>query len=329
MNPYKIFDESVSFEERAFKVFEFQREYNPVYSRFCKALGIINPNSIDEIPLLPIQAFKEKEIITAKKKLSTNSYQLFLSSGTSGMQRSQHFVADSNLYKQSIFDGMWEFYDLHEFVIWAYTPGYNSNPNSSLVWMLNALINRDDSKFSKFLELDNSLLQNEIDEIRTSGKKLMLFGAAFGLVDLAEKSNVEIPEDSIIMETGGMKTFKREIAKSELHEKLATGFGIAKEHIHSEYGMTELLSQAYSRGTEWFDCPSWMKVSIRDPKNPMQEVKTGEEGLIGVIDLANFYSCSFILTGDKGVMNVENQFQVLGRWNPKNLRGCNFLIDQD
>lgn len=327
MNPYQIFDESISFEEKALQVFEFQREHNPVYARFCKALGITNPVSIKEIPLLPIQAFKEKKIITTKKKLSADSYQLFLSSGTSGMQRSRHFVADPDLYKQSIFDGMWEFYDLHDYVIWAYTPGYNSNPNSSLVWMLNALIEREDSGLSKFLELEKPLLQSEIDEVKASGKKLMIFGAAFGLLDLLGLSNIELPKDSIIMETGGMKTFKREMTKTELHEKLANGFNMPKQNIHSEYGMTELLSQAYSQGSEWFDCPSWMKVSIRDPKNPMKEVQSGEEGLIGVIDLANFYSCSFILTGDKGVMNADDQFQVLGRWNPKNLRGCNFLID--
>lgn len=327
--PYQIFDESVSFEEKALNVFKYQSENNPVYGRFCKALGITGPINIAKIPLLPIQAFKEKEIVTTKKKLSTDSYQLFQSSGTSGMQRSKHIVVDPDLYKQSIFDGMWEFYDLHDYVIWAYTPGYNSNPNSSLVWMLNALIEREGSGLSKFLELDKQLLQNEIDEIRASGKKLMLFGAAFGLLDLAERSDANLPKDTIVMETGGMKTFRREMTKQDLHEQLAKDFGLSLEQIHSEYGMTELLSQAYSVGTQWFDCPSWMQVSIRNPENPMQEVEQGEEGLIGVTDLANFYSCSFILTGDKGIMNAENQFQVLGRWNPKNLRGCNFLIDQD
>lgn len=329
MNPYQIFDESVSFEEKALNVFKYQSENNPVYGRFCKALGITGPINIAKIPLLPIQAFKEKEMVTSKKNLSADSYQLFQSSGTSGMQRSKHFVVDSDLYKQSIFDGMWEFYDLQDYVILAYTPGYNSNPNSSLVWMLNALIEREDSGHSKFLELDKSLLQSEIDKIRASGKKLMLLGAAFGLLDLAERSSVDLAKDTIVMETGGMKTFRREMTKQDLHEQLAKDFGLSLEQIHSEYGMTELLSQAYSRGSEWFDCPSWMHVSIRNPENPMQEVEHGEEGLIGVTDLGNFYSCSFILTGDKGIMNAENQFQVLGRWNPKNLRGCNFLIDQD
>lgn len=329
MNPYQIFDESVPFEAKVLNVFKYQLENNPIYYRFCKTLGITNPQSVDEIPLLPIQAFKEKEIVTSKKKLLADSYQLFQSSGTSGMQRSKHIVVDSGLYKQSIFDGMWEFYDLHDFVIWAYTPGYNSNPNSSLVWMLNALIESEESGLSKFLELDKPLHQNEIEEIRATGKKLMLFGAAFGLLDLAERSNVDLPKDTIVMETGGMKTFRREMTKAELHKQLSKDFGLSGEQIHSEYGMTELLSQAYSRGSEWFVCPSWMQVSIRNPENPMQVVERGQEGLIGVTDLANFYSCSFILTGDKGVMNAENQFQVLGRWNPKNLRGCNFLIDKD
>ena len=331
LDPYQIFDKSISFEDKALQIFSFQKEYNPVYNRFCKALGITNPQSVKEIPLLPIQAFREKKVVTVKKscQLSADSYQLFLSSGTSGMQRSKHIVVDPDLYIQSIFDGMWEFYDLHDYVIWAYTPGYNSNPNSSLVWMLNALIEREESGLSKFLELNKALNQNEIDEIISSGKKLMLFGAAFGLLDLVEISDTKIPGDSIVMETGGMKTFKREMSKFELHEKLANGFDLSKENIHSEYGMTELLSQAYSRGSEWFDCPSWMKFSIRNPENPIEEVEIGEEGLIGVIDLANFYSCSFILTGDKGIMNSKNQFQILGRWNPKNLRGCNFLIDRD
>ena len=331
MNSSFIFDETISFEEKALKIFEFQKEYNPVYGRFCEALGVKNPRFIQEIPLLPIQAFKEKEIITAKKsyELSADSYQLFLSSGTSGMQRSQHIVSDPDLYKQSILKGMREFYNLDEFVIWAYTPGYNSNPNSSLIWMLNVLIDNDDSGLSKYLELNQALIQEEIDTIDSIGKKLMIFGAAFGLLDLIELSEINMPKDAIIMETGGMKTFKRAMSKSELHQKLATGFNLPKQNIHSEYGMTELLSQAYSSGDEWFECIPWMKVSIRNPDNPMQEVSAGEEGLIGVMDIANLNSCSFILTGDKGVMNSGGKFQVLGRWNPKNLRGCNFLIDQD
>jgi len=148
-------------------------------------------------------------------------------------------------------------------------------------------------------------------------------------LDLIEISKVKLPGDSIIIETGGMKTFRREMTKEELHNSLTDGFGLSNENIHSEYGMTELLSQAYSTGDNWFQCVPWMSISIRNPENPMEEVPKGEEGLIGVMDLANMYSCSFILTGDKGVQRSDGKFQVLGRWNPENLRGCNFLIDQD
>lgn len=329
MNSSFLFDESISFEEKALNVFKYQSENNPVYGRFCKALGVSVPKSMNEIPLLPIQAFKEKEIITSEKKLSSNSYQLFLSSGTSGMRRSQHRVSKPEIYKQSILKGMREFYELDNYVIWAYTPGYNSNPNSSLIWMLNVLIQNDESGLSNYLEIGKPLQQSQIERIEQAGKKLMIFGAAFGLLDLMQISDVEIPDNSIVMETGGMKTHRREMSKSELHEQLSAGFGLSKQNIHSEYGMTELLSQAYSLGEEWFECVPWMNISIRNPDNPMEEVSYGKEGLIGVIDLANLNSCSFILTGDKGIMNTDGRFQVQGRWSPQNLRGCNFLIDQD
>jgi hypothetical protein len=224
---------------------------------------------------------------------------------------------------------MQQFYDLDDYVIWAYTPGYNANPHSSLIWMLNTLIEREASGLSKFLELGQPLDESELDEVQNSGKKLMLFGAAFGLMDIIEKFSVQLPEDTVILETGGMKTHRREITKEQLHKQLAEGFGLPQSQIHSEYGMTELLSQAYAQGSLWFKCVPWMMVSNRDPKSPMKEMPVGEEGLIGVIDLANLYSCSFILTGDKGIQRKDGAFQVLGRWNPQNLRGCNFLIDQD
>jgi hypothetical protein len=195
--------------------------------------------------------------------------------------------------------------------------------------MLNTLIEKDDSGMSRFLKLDQPLDKQELELVQKSGKKLMLFGAAFGLLDILERQEIQLPEDSIILETGGMKTHRREITKEALHQKLAEGFGLPGAQIHSEYGMAELLSQAYSQEGQWFECVRWMKVSIRNPKNPMEEVEIGEEGVIGVIDLANLYSCSFILTGDKGIQKADGKFQVLGRWNTENLRGCNFLIDQD
>ncbi len=325
-----IFNPTISFKRKALKVFQFQKLHNPVYARFCSALGIIDPKSDSEIPLLPIQAFKEKEVLTVNGNSKFKIQNLeFYSSGTSGMTRSKHIVTSPEIYQKSIIEGMKQFYELNDFVIWAYTPGYANNPNSSLIYMLNYLINKEESGLSKFLKLDQSLNQNEIQEISNSGKRLMIFGAAFGLLDLIEISKVKLPGDSIIIETGGMKTFRREMTKEELHNSLTDGFGLSNENIHSEYGMTELLSQAYSTGDNWFQCVPWMSISIRNPENPMEEVPEGEEGLIGVMDLANMYSCSFILTGDKGVQRSDGKFQVLGRWNPENLRGCNFLIDQD
>ncbi|MAO65954.1 MAG: hypothetical protein CL666_13250 [Balneola sp.] len=326
-----IFDATVSFEYKCLRVFEFQRSNNPVYERFCDALEIHRPQSISEIPLLPIQAFKDAEVLTnfENSKYKIQNLEYFQSSGTSGMQRSRHYLRDPEIYRRSIIEGMQQFYDLDDFVIWAYTPGYNENPNSSLIWMLNTLIGREESGLSRFLELGKPLDENEIRKVTDAGKKLMVFGAAFGLLDLVEMKNVQLPADSMVMETGGMKTYRREMNREELHRRLAKGFGISLSKIHSEYGMTELLSQAYNPGGYWFGTVPWMEVSTRNPKDPMEEVRTGEEGLIGVIDLANLYSCSFILTGDKGVQVGGGKFQVLGRWNPRNLRGCNFLIDQD
>jgi hypothetical protein len=326
-----IFSDELTFEEKALQVFQFQKEHNPVYQRFCEALKISEIESADEIPLLPIQAFKDSEVITdeSNSKFNSQNLEFFQSSGTFGMQRSKHYLYDPEIYRESIIRGMQQFYDPDDYVIWAYTPGYNENPHSSLIWMLNALIEREESGLSKFLSLGEALEESELEKIRKSGKKLMLFGAAFGFLDILENHPVELSESSIILETGGMKTHRREISKEDLHQKLAEGFGLPKSQIHSEYGMTELLSQAYAQGSLWFRTVPWMKVSIRDPKNPMNEMQNGKEGLIGVIDLANIHSCSFVLTGDKGIQRPDGIFQVLGRWNPQNLRGCNFLIDSD
>lgn len=324
------FDSSMSFEEKALAVFEYQRVNNKIYRRFYEALVISEVRSIEEIPLLPIQAFKDAIVLTQSSNLNAqNSKLTFQSSGTSGMSRSKHLVLDAALYRKSILEGMNHFYNLEEYVMLAYTPGYADNPNSSLVWMLNTLIENESSGLSRFLELGKAIDQDVIEAITSTGKKVMLFGAAFGLLDLIEMGSIKLPEDSIILETGGMKTHRREMSKEQLHQQLAGGFGLSKSQIHSEYGMTELLSQAYSQGSLWFDPVPWMNVSIRNPENPMELLPAGEEGLIGVIDLANINSCSLILTGDKGVKNEQGQFQVLGRWNPVNLRGCNFLIDDE
>ena len=307
------------------EIYEYQVQHNPVYRRYAKALGD-KPGSTSEIPLLPIQAFKDAEITTTPDK---EPEILFKSSGTSDMSRSRHLVADAGLYRKSILEGFNHFYDLEESVILAYAPGYAENPNSSLIWMLNELIDQDETGLSRFLPLDEPLEQSLVDEMENSGQRLILFGAAFGLLDLAEISDVTLPNNSTVIETGGMKTHRREMSREAMHQTLADGFDLANDRIHSEYGMAELLSQAYATGGKWFRSVPWMQITIRDPGDPSKVLPPFYEGLIGVIDLANVYSFPFILTGDKGIMDKKGRFQVLGRWNPKDLRGCNFLIDED
>jgi|AntRauTorckE6833_2_1112554.scaffolds.fasta_scaffold18989_2 hypothetical protein len=327
-----------SFENKTRKVFEYQFERNPVYRRFCEAMNYpCDPpgqsDGLSSIPLLPVRAFKHANVITKSEDYSTlntqNSSLLFKSSGTSGMVPAMHHVADKEIYRQSVLKCFDHFYDLDDAVILGYTPGYADNPHSSLIWMINELIKQDDIKKSRFLKLNKPLSQGEVDDIAASGKQLILFGAAFGLLDLAEISTVKLPSNSIVIETGGMKSHRREMSRSEMHRKMANAFGIDISRVHSEYGMCELLSQAYATGGKWFRSVPWMQVSIHDPDAPQTRLSAHQEGLIGVIDLANVHSCSFLLTGDRGVMDQKGRFQVLGRWNPKDLRGCNFLIEQD
>lgn len=326
-----IFSEEYSFEEKAKRVFKYQWNNNSVYFRYCEALNQNfeikkqDKSDISAIPLLPIKAFKDASVTTYP---NTEAELTFKSSGTSDMHRSIHPVHDATLYNQSLLRGFRHFYNLEDVVIWGYTPGYADNPDSSLIYMIQKLIDQDNSGLSRFLPLDEPVNPNAIKEVQRQGKQLILFGAAFGLLDLLEIDDINLPSNSIVIETGGMKTHRREISRGELHKRLAKGFGLDGSRIHSEYGMAELLSQAYASG-KWFSTVPWMQVTIRNPENPDKILPPFQEGLIGIIDLANVHSCSFLLTGDKGVMDNKGRFQVLGRWNPKDLRGCNFLIDED
>lgn len=319
-----IFDSHIPFQECMQAVFRHQLENEPVFARFCSRLnGFERPDITPQtVPLLPARAFREATIGDANTPLK------FRSSGTTSMQHSWHYVKDPELYRKSILMGINRFHQLDDFSVLAYVPGYDQNPHSSLIWMLNVLIERDGSGLSRFLEPGKPVPKSLLSDIARAGKRPMLFGAAFGLLDLCERFETRLPANGIVLETGGMKTHRREIGRLELHERLATGFGLDTSQIHSEYGMTELLSQAYSTAPGLFQCPHWMQVSIRDPENPMQPMPDGESGLIGIIDLANLHSCSFVLTGDLGVMSPGG-FQVLGRYEPEGLRGCNFLIDRD
>ncbi len=328
MNPFQVFDDSDGFEERLRKVFSYQYQNAPVYRTFCDALGV-SPDTVHtatDPPLLPVEAFRDKRIAT----LNTDDNTLrFKSSGTSGMKRSVHYVPDPEIYRESVLRGINLFYPLEDYVILACTPGYSDNPESSLIRMLGLLIERDPTGLSRFLEPDEPISPLALDAVAASEKKVMLFGAAFGLIDLAEHFPVKLPEDALIVETGGMKTHRREMSRESLHLKLASAFDLDPGNIHSEYGMTELLSQAWADGSGWFSYPHWMRVSIRNPGRPLEELPDGQEGLIGIIDLANVYSCSFLLTGDRGLRRKDGRFMVMGRYIPENLRGCNFLIDHE
>lgn len=336
-----IFSADIPFGEKVRRIAAYQYEQNPVYRRYCEALsdtGAISEDLLhwqDEsaeehfessVPLLPVRAFRDADVTVSP---GDEHDLIFRSSGTSGMQRSVHRVLDRTLCETSLLKGFRHFYQSGSAVIWGYTPGYADNPDSSLIYMLKTLIGTDDSGLSRFLPLGEPLNEAAIHELEQEGKRLILFGAAFGLLDLLEMEPVTLPPNSTVIETGGMKTHRREITREELHRQLAEGFGLDRSRIHSEYGMAELLSQAYATGGSWFRTVPWMQVSIRNPDHPFETLPPYSEGLIGVIDLANVHSCPFLLTGDRGISDPKGRFKVLGRWNPKDLRGCNFLIEED
>lgn len=331
-NPGEICSYDVDFQQLMIEQYHWLKHQNHVFSRYLHGLESLGYHTKSDflnehsIPLLPIEAFRDTSVYA----LGDRSPDLiFRSSGTTTSVRSKHQVAFKEQYMEAIFRGLRFFYPLDEYVVLGYTPGYSQNPESSLIWMIDQMIRREGSGLSGFLELNRPVDVDRLKQIEMSRKKVMLFGAAFGLIDIIEKYPCKLPADSVVIETGGMKTYRREMTRSQMHTYLARGFDLDDSQIHSEYGMTELLSQAYSQGDEWFKCPPWMKVSIRDPFNPLQALADGEEGLIGIIDLANWGSCPFILTGDKGVRRDDGAFQVNGRWSKYHLRGCNFLIGED
>ena len=324
-----IFDSSISFLERAGLVLDFQREHNPVYSSFLNTLGfrgeVSSHTPTDEIPLIPVRVFKE----AAVKSFTGEEDLLFKSSGTGSMITSNHFVKERRLYEKAIEAEFYRHFPKKNTSIFCYTPGYSENPNSSLIWMLNHLIENDRTGISQFLPIGKPLPKGKIEECIEAERSMVLFGAAFGLLDLIKNGSEKLPDSSHIIETGGMKTHRREMDKFELRSMLSDGFGLPQEQIHSEYGMCELMSQCYAIGGEWFGSPEWVKVTIRDASNPLKICEKGQPGKIGIIDLANLYSCSFILTDDMGVMDEHGKFKVLGRWKNAEMRGCNFLIDNE
>lgn len=322
MSVYDIFSiaSEEDFNKAAIDTFRYQYEHTTVYRQFCDLLKKTpeNVHTVSEIPFLPIQFFKEHVVLSEEKTETI----IFTSSGTTGSVPSRHFVADLSMYEQSFLKGFTKTYgDPEDFVILALLPSYLEREGSSLIYMADRLIQLSQSKESGFYLNDSEALIATLNSVEEEGKKTLLLGVSFALLDLVEQHNFSL-HHTIVMETGGMKGRRKEMIREELHERLTTGFGV--ETIHSEYGMTELLSQGYSKGRGVFECPPWMKVLTRDPENALDRI-TGKTGGINVIDLANRYSCSFIATQDLGRSHPDGSFEILGRFDTSDIRGCNLM----
>lgn len=320
----KIFNISNNkeFQEIALEVFRYQFNNIKVYNEYVTLLGI-NPNSVDtieKIPFLPIQFFKTHDVIG--NNLSPEI--VFTSSGTTGTETSKHQVSDVSLYVDSFTKGFELFYGKpSDYCILALLPAYLERTGSSLVYMVDELIKQSNNPNSGFFLNQYDELVDLLIKLNTSGQKCLLIGVTFALLDLAEKYNLNLSH-TIVMETGGMKGRRKEMIREELHSILCKSFGV--EAIHSEYGMTELLSQAYSNGNGIFRCPPWMKILVRDPYDPLHSKTTASSGAINVIDLANVNSCSFIQTQDMGKLFADGSFEVMGRMDNAPIRGCNLLV---
>jgi len=303
-------------------VFRFQYENNAVYRDFCELLNVEKGSvkSLHQIPFLPIQFFKSHDVLSSSDDIQVT----FTSSGTTGMTTSKHLVTDVSVYEQSYQNAFSEFYgNIEDYAVLALLPSYLEREGSSLIYMVNDLIERSNNPNSGFYLHNYYELTAKLIELDTSGQNVLLIGVTYALLDLIELQKFTL-NNTIIMETGGMKGQRKEMIREELHELLCDGFGV--NSIHSEYGMTELLSQAYSLGNGIFECPNWMSVLIRDTEDALTYVDYGKTGGINVIDLANINSCSFIATQDLGKRHGNNSFEVLGRFDNSDIRGCNLMV---
>ena len=313
-----------AFLAAALRIFRFQAGGNPVYRQFILSLGkkTDRVEKITDIPFIPSEFFKSHTV--AIENLTFDA--IFESSRTTGTDPGRHFVHDLKLYESSFLASFRHFYgEPSGYMISALLPSYSERQNSSLIYMMRGLMSESRNKLSGFYNESPEDLIRNIHMAKASGQKTFLLGVSFALLDLAEKYLPDL-SGTIVMETGGMKGRRKEITREELHEFLKLKLNVSE--IHSEYGMTELLSQAYSKGNGIFYCPPWMKILIRDPQDPM--AVTGEAGLSGginVIDLANIYSCSFIATGDFGRLYENGGFTISGRFDNSDIRGCNLMAE--
>lgn len=324
MDTSKIFDigTSAEFNSFALEIFKFQYLNNKVYHGFCKYLGKTEAlvNHIQDIPFLPIEFFKSKKVVSGKQSPKT----IFTSSGTTGNSTSKHYVADITLYENSYQIAFEHFYgDIEDYCVLAVLPSYLEREGSSLVYMVNDLIKKSNHPQSGFYLHDIAGLKEKLVDLDAKGTKVLLIGVSFALLDIAERYQLQL-KHAIVMETGGMKGRRKEMIREELHDILKKSFGVPT--IHSEYGMTELLSQAYSKGEGVFKTPPWMKIMVRDTEDPLTLQAVGKTGGVNIIDLANIHSCSFIATQDLGKVYEDGSFEILGRFDHSDIRGCNLMV---
>jgi len=312
-----------SFTKVALQIFDYQYNNNDVYRNFVQLIRRMpkQVSSLKQIPFLPVSLFKTHRVQTG----AWNPDKIFRSSGTSGMQTSYHFVKDIALYEKSFTEGFRYFYGHPEdYCFLALLPAYLEREDSSLVYMLQKLMGQSRHPDSGFYLYDHHSLSEKLKDLERKGKKTMLWGVSYALLDFSERYPLSL-RNTIVVETGGMKGKRREMTRNELHEILRQRFDL--QHIHSEYGMAELLSQGYSKGDGIFQTPPWMRIITREPDDPLTPTKNGRKGGINIIDLANIHSCAFIATQDLGTVFPDGTFEVSGRFDESDLRGCNLMVE--
>lgn len=310
------------FNQQCLETYQFQSQHCKIYRDYIRILGKEKAviEHYTEIPFLPIEFFKTQQVITE----GMEAEMVFSSSGTTGMLTSKHFVADLNIYEHTfrrIFEDCYG--PLSNIAVLALLPSYLERSGSSLIYMVDDLMKQSDQPESNYFLYNHQELYETLVRLKNKGTKTILFGVTYALLDFIEHYAFDFPE-LIIMETGGMKGKRKEMVKQEIHQLLEKAFGVVG--IHSEYGMTELLSQGYSSGQGIFQLPKWMKILIRDTNDPLSLIPSNKSGGINVIDLANRYSCSFIATQDLGKVHADGSFEILGRFDQSDIRGCNLLV---
>jgi phenylacetate-coenzyme A ligase PaaK-like adenylate-forming protein len=311
-----------AFNSIALQIFRHQANNCAVYRVFIKGLNVdpTDIETIEQIPFLPVEFFKSHTVVSNAGKVEVT----FSSSGTTGITTSRHPVTDASWYRESFRRAFGLFYsDIKNYIILALLPNYLEREGSSLIYMVEDLIAQSNNPDSGFYLYNHDELFHQLQKQQQNNKPTILIGVTYALLDFIEQFKMDFP-GLIVMETGGMKGKRREMIREELHAALCAGFGV--DSIHSEYGMTELLSQAYSKGDGIFNCPPWMKLLIRDTNDPFTIIKNDRAGGINVIDLANINSCSFIAVQDLGKVYSDGSFEVLGRFDNADIRGCNLLI---